>query len=739
MIEPRRHDPDEDALPRVHAAPLLCATAWGIAGATAGAWLPPLGAAIALLGLWSCRFRRLPARFAGLAALPALLAALPGLPAAPSPEPRPGPVRVQGTVHQISRWPIDGRTIVALSGDRTVPRLAFAGDVDVLPGDRIDVLAQAPRPSLPEATPLLRATPATLRVTPGPPSWWRAAAGLRRTLERALLDQMPPHEGALVATLVLGRDTRPDASAVRAHQATGLSHLLAVSGAHAAMLACLLGLSRRGTRLGASRWRTAGVLLLLATYGAISGAEPPVLRAVVAYSLGCLAARTGRSFGMVEGLAAPALLTALLDPRAIVEPSFTLSYAAVFGLALAGRPHGRPGPRRALAYALRCSFWASLTTAPLTLAWFGQLAPWTIALTPILSPLVGALLLLGLATAALGTLAPAIGALVALPTIWAAALYRTLVGTADLLPGTPILAPSTPPAHWIAVAVLLAAAVLAARPTRRGVAAALLPLVLVHFVPTPGPREDTFTLCAVGHGQAAAITRKDGHLAAIDCGSQTSALRAAERLARALPARRLDLLVITHADHDHHNGVPALLQSVWIAAAVLPGDLRGSVVADALEASGTAVRWLAPGDVFEAAPHLEVLAPPLPLAASTNDRSLWVRATIGGLRVLTTGDAQEAGIAAALAGGFVQPCDVLVLPHHGRPNHNTPHLLQRAAPRIALASAATGDGETSLGAVARRFGCEVWTTGLDGTITIGADPPRIAGSAGPRRLVPRPP
>jgi beta-lactamase superfamily II metal-dependent hydrolase len=80
---------------------------------------------------------------------------------------------------------------------------------------------------------------------------------------------------------------------------------------------------------------------------------------------------------------------------------------------------------------------------------------------------------------------------------------------------------------------------------------------------------------------------------------------------------------------------------------------------------------------------------------------------------------------------------VLVLPHHGRANANAHALLARVRPRACLASAATADGETRLGPLVRRFGAELWTTGVHGTITMSGAPPHCTGEV-PGRPLPRP-
>ena len=700
---------------------LALAVAWSAPTAVLARINLPAAAVVAMLGVLVATASHWPHRRAGLAALPVLLAAVP--PAlAPLPTAEPGPVWVTGRVLDVVRAPLTGRNYVELAEDL---RVAFPGEIELVPGDSLRVLARAGEPAIPGVQPALQAIPATMQVDACTWSFRSGCAQLRRAMERELLRLVPGEHGATLATLVLGRATRPDPDLAAAHRATGLSHLLAVSGAHAAMLAFLLGLSSRGRHLGAGRTRSVLVLTILLIYGSIAGAEPPVLRAVVAYALAAIAARVGRPFGIATGLLVPAWITCLVEPEALLGPSFLLSYAAVIGLAIALR--GRP-PETAgewLMDALRASFWATLLTAPLTLGFFGQLAPWTILLTPLCAPLVAMMLLLGLVAASLAMLAPGLADIFAWPLHGMASTYAWLVHTADGLPGTPIPAWYRPPVWAMALATGICIAFVMAVPRKRSVILAVGGIATLWFLPLQPAEAPHFTLFAVGHGQAALANTDQHHQVVIDCGSLQGGSRAARCLDSALARCSIDLLVITHDDTDHHNGVPFLLQRVHVRRAIMPASLRGTDLCHLLIEHGCDVLLLQPGEQSQPLPAVRVLAPDLPVGASDNDLSLWVQLQVRNCNILLAGDAQELGTAAALASGFVSRCDVLLLPHHGRRNANAAHLLRRARPRACLASASSGDGATLQGDIARRFGTEVWSTGMHGTITISGVPIEI--------------
>ncbi len=688
------------------------------AAALASAHLP-VAAAIAAFGILLVRITRHPLRFAGLCALPAVLAGASPRVTQP-PVPRPGPVTLAGDVLDVRRNPRTGTTFVELGCPGASVRVRFDGDVEVLPGDSLFASGRIAAPAAPDLPPTVHAVACTAVVTEGPWSAGRAAAFARRTLERHLLRLVPGDRGAMLASLVLGRATRPSNELTAAHQATGLSHLLAVSGAHAAMLALLLGFRARAHRLDASRTRTAVAFVLLLAYAAITGNEPPVLRAVATFALASLAARTGRPLGFAPGLLAPAILTSLLQPDALLGPSFLLSYAAVAGLHAAGPSPPRSSLLRWLAHALRSSAWATLFTAPLTLFFFGQIAPWTVILTPLLAPLVATLLLGGLAIATIACGLPWLAEALAVPLDAATAVYVAAVEAADILPATPIQAWSEPAAWLVALCAGGALLVAERRRDRKGLVAAAATAMLPWFLPPLGAAPPRFFLFAVGHGQAALLIDPDGHQTVIDCGSLQQSALAARRVLARLERRRIDLLVVTHADTDHHDGVPWLLQRVPITNALLPRALASSHLASTLHAHGAGITFLGPGEHSKPAPHVVAAVPVVPEGSGDNDRSAWVEARLGTATILCAGDAEATGTLAALAQDLVRPADVLVLPHHGRPNAAAANLLRQVRPRTALASADGADGDTALGGIARSFGADVFVTGSDGTIELRA-------------------
>ncbi len=131
---------------------------------------------------------------------------------------------------------------------------------------------------------------------------------------------------------------------------------------------------------------------------------------------------------------------------------------------------------------------------------------------------------------------------------------------------------------------------------------------------------------------------------------------------------RVDALVISHDDSDHNSGVPAFLGQFNVTRYCAP---RSLVARERISLRGAEV---------------EVLWPAFPEELSDNDASTVLRIRTGGTSILLTGDLEEEGFEGLLKTGADLKADILVLPHHGRPNHAAKQLIDAVRPRILISS-----------------------------------------------------
>lgn len=157
------------------------------------------------------------------------------------------------------------------------------------------------------------------------------AAGARRYLAGALRDWLPGAEGAVAAAVITGDKSSIPVSLNLIFNSAGISHILVVSGLHITLIISLL--------MGAAQKLRAGrVVQLVLLVGMIAGCvllygfHPSVLRACVMcfmlYAGGVLL----RSTDSVTSMAVAAVVLLAVQPTAILEASFLLSFGCCFAL-----------------------------------------------------------------------------------------------------------------------------------------------------------------------------------------------------------------------------------------------------------------------------------------------------------------------------------------------------------------------------------------------------------------------
>ncbi|MDE6109227.1 MAG: ComEC/Rec2 family competence protein [Muribaculaceae bacterium] len=163
-------------------------------------------------------------------------------------------------------------------------------------------------------------------------------------------------------------------------RASGLAHVLALSGFHVGIVAMLAMLITRPMLLSRRLRHVRGVLVLAAvwSFAMLGGLSPSLVRAAVMCSLLIIAGLAGRYTSSWNALAVAAIVILAWRPEAIYDVGFQLSFAAVAGiLAFAGvlNPFDRhENPRlHALTTAVAVPVGATLATAPIVAAVFGKL------------------------------------------------------------------------------------------------------------------------------------------------------------------------------------------------------------------------------------------------------------------------------------------------------------------------------------------------------------------------------
>ncbi|MBD0272025.1 MAG: ComEC/Rec2 family competence protein, partial [Acetobacteraceae bacterium] len=246
-------------------------------------------------------------------------------------------------------------------------------------------------------------------------------AGLRATIEARATAAIPGSAGAIAAALLTGGVSAIPAADLAAMRDSGLAHLLSVSGLHIAIVMgvsfavlrfALAAVPPLALRLPGKPMAAVGALGVGAFYMLLTGAEVPMQRSFAMAALATLALLTGRRAISMRGLALAAAVVLLLQPAAVLGPSFQMSFAAVMAL-IAGwewlRPR-LPAPERrwrrraavALFGTVATSILAGAATTPFGLHHFGRLQLYGVVANAVAVPLTSAVVMpAGMAAVAL--------------------------------------------------------------------------------------------------------------------------------------------------------------------------------------------------------------------------------------------------------------------------------------------------------------------------------------------------
>jgi competence protein ComEC len=231
-------------------------------------------------------------------------------------------------------------------------------------------------------------------------------------LARSSVPGLTGERRAVLEGVVLGEDEGLSQQLRDRFRASGLYHLLAVSGGNVLVVAG--GTSVLALALGLSRLVAESLALLaIGGYVLAVGPQPSVLRAGLAGALACLAWLSGRERDRWHALLLAAAALLAWSPYTLLDPGFQLSFAAVLAIFRLAPPlrrflEGYPLPQRArepIALSAACGF----ATAPISWLHFRQIPLVTIPANVAAAPVVAPMLALALLAAVL----PAVGPLLA--------------------------------------------------------------------------------------------------------------------------------------------------------------------------------------------------------------------------------------------------------------------------------------------------------------------------------------
>jgi competence protein ComEC len=604
-------------------------------------------------------------------------------------------------------------------------RVLVSGRLDTADGADLAAILVARGPPVPVAP-------------PGPVA--RSVNALRHGL-RESAQGLPPAERSLVPALVDGDDAGMPAEVAEDFRATGLTHLLAVSGTNLTLVLAFA--------LVAGRWcgvRARGLLVLGALgvvgFVLLARTEPSVLRAAAMGVVGLVGLSAGGRRRGTRALCVAVVVLVLLDPWLARSVGFALSVLATAGILLLA-PVWRDALARWMpsfpAEAVSVPLAAQVVCTPVVAAISGQVSVVAVLANLLAAPAVAPATVLGVVATLVAPVSERLAAVVAWCAGRAAWWIVMVAEHGARLPGAALPWPAAPGPLLVLTALCLVAVLVMARVLSRPLAVVVLAVLCVVAVMRPvsglgwPPPGWVMVACDVGQGDALVLNAGGGAAVVVDAGPDADA---ADRCLDRLDVQAVPLVVISHLHSDHAAGVAGVgegrpVGEVEVGPLDTPADQFRGVLGWAAQ-HHVMVRRAVYGERRRLGRlSWQVIGPdsrqPLPQAADgdessdQNNASLVMLVRSAGLRLLLTGDIEPEAQQALLRSGADVRADVLKVPHHGS-RYQEPELFAAVGADVALVSVGAdndyGHPADETLALLRQVGTRAYRTDTDGDIAL---------------------
>ena len=559
----------------------------------------------------------------------------------------------------------------------------------------------------------------------------------RTQIRNFLSTHLSSPEADIARALILGEKGGITQELREQFSATGVAHILAISGLHIGIIALVSFFLVRNL-LACSTWiilatdisKVAALLTLVPvmSYSFIAGYGPGTTRATIMVIAYLLAIIIGRQEDLWNTLALAAFIILTFSPSSLFDISFQLSFISVMAILyltprlsgflfqhtpdpLAGKPPWWKKTARKIALFLMVTISALLGTAPVVAFYFHRFSPWGWLTNLIIIPLIGFLVVpLGLLTSLLVFLFQPLA-------IYTAHMMEALIGIslslinvcttlpyADYRTATPTLFEM----GLFYLGVFCLVMLKQSSKARYGLVLVALAFMVNHsfwYYQNGGNPLLRITSLDVGQGEATLVQFPRGKTMLIDGGGfYDNSFDLGEKVvAPALwkkKIKHIDVVVLSHPHPDHVNGLVSIVKNFTVREVWTNGEKVRSEAFEEFERTiaNKGIRKLVlsreVGHRTINGVGVEVLHPPASprhspsksYSKELNNHSLVLRLTYKDISLLLTGD-----ISREVERDLMQtaPClksTILKVPHHGSATSSSSAFLKAVQPEIALLS-----------------------------------------------------
>jgi len=564
-----------------------------------------------------------------------------------------------------------------------------------------------------------------IKIDSEPSSWARSLGSIRIGLRNASGNG---DAGALIPGMVLGDTSKQSSDFKLAMKRSGLTHLVAVSGANFAIVSgfvlwCMQFLFRnRQYRIGATA-------LSLLFFIALVRPSPSVLRAAAMAAVVLIAMSHRHAADSLPALGFAIAAVVIADPWQSRDAGFALSVLATGGLLLASPSIitfcERFMPRK-IAEALAPPIAAIIFCAPVLVALSGFLSPMSIVANLLAAPAVAPITVLGFIAALINPISPGLaGVLVLLIRIPAAfiglvARWSASFSVIELGKGASgFLA-------IVSIAIFIWFFRTFFHKHLKVVAIFLVFLLLIGNWSTRFPGIDwQVGNCDIGQGDAMVINLGHHRGVVIDVGPDPQLI---DKCLSQFSISDIPILVLTHFHADHVEGLPGLLKGrtvgqVWVSPQIDPAFESARVqrwlrnIPKVKVTAGFAAQILS----NRGAIYFQAIWPKLGTQDTPNNSSIVLKVISADFSLLAAGDIEP--IAQAQLVQELNQVDLYKVAHHGS-RYQDLNFMRALSPRISIISVGKdntyGHPAPQTIAALSKIGSKVYRTDQDGALAINA-------------------
>ncbi len=562
---------------------------------------------------------------------------------------------------------------------------------------------------------------------------------------------LPENQANLMKAMILGEKTYLSIDTKKKYSESGISHVLAISGLHIAILGygffsliCLLISKKKSVII---------TICFLVFYLILTGASVSTVRAVVMLSIILLAYFFGRTYDIYSSICIATVMILMINPYNLWDTGFLLSFSAVIGI-IAITPalnelYNKKGNK--ILATFNVSLAATLGTMPVMLLTFYELHIYSVLVNILVVPLMTIVVLFGFIGLVVGSLSIYFGKLISGIIFYILNFYDLCCEFAGSLPFSTITIGKPQLINLILfIIILILISMLAAekvnkQSVKKHITIAACLLVILNFVFYISPKPLKIVHLDIGQGDSAVVISPARKVYVIDGGGNLKK-KTTDRDTGYYIVRpylkyngisKIDCLIMTHSDRDHVGGLIELIDYFKIDNIVLPYAYKNKEEEDILlkelidRATKKNINMVYLNEKNVIRDKYILFETIYPLRDTTqfhnnNAYSLVLKLKYKAYDEILTGDIekQEEEKINNKYTDYLNS-DIIKVPHHGSNSSSTKEFIEYVMPRLAVISSGRNNrfGHPHKEVLERYmdYDIPIFNTSKDGAITIKTD------------------